>query len=195
MATTGVDIGEKRPERRGSRWSLLVWIGAIALWLLPLVAMQFSREVAWTAFDFGVWGAMLLVACGLFELTVRLSRNTAYRAATGVAIIAAFGLVWVNLAVGIIGDENNPANLMYAAVLLVGILGAVIARFKSGGMALVLVIMALAQGSVGAVALMGGQFTLPIDAGFAVLWLLSAALFAKAARDLKDQTSRTAVSG
>ena len=39
-----------------------------------------------------------------------MTGNSAYRAAVGVAIAAAFILVWMNLAVGIIGSEDNPAN-------------------------------------------------------------------------------------
>ena len=35
--------------------------------------------------------------------------------------MAAFLLIWINLAVGIIGSEDNPANLMYGAVLLLGL--------------------------------------------------------------------------
>jgi hypothetical protein len=58
-----------------------------------------------------------------------MTDNRAYRAAVGVAIAAAFILVWMNLAVGIIGSEDNPANLMYGGVLAIGIIGAVIARF------------------------------------------------------------------
>ena len=55
-------------------------------------------------------------------------------------------LVWINLAVGIIGSEDNPANLMYGGVLAVGVAGAVAARFRPGGMARALAATALAQG-------------------------------------------------
>ncbi len=51
----------------------------------------------------------------------------AYRFAVGVALAAAFLLVWMNLAVGLIGSEDNPANLMYFGVLAVGFIGAIIA--------------------------------------------------------------------
>ena len=56
-------------------------------------------------------------ACGTCELAARMTGNSAYRAAVGVAVAAAFILVWMNLAVGIIGTEDNPAKLMYGGVL------------------------------------------------------------------------------
>ena len=47
---------------------------------------------------------MLAAACGTFELAARMAGNTLYRAAVGVAI-AAFILVWINLAVrSLFGD-------------------------------------------------------------------------------------------
>jgi hypothetical protein len=68
-----------------------------------------------------------------YELAVRMSSDTAYRAAAGIALAAAFILIWVNLAVGIIGSEDELANLMYFGVLAVGIIGALIARFQPHG--------------------------------------------------------------
>ena len=54
----------------------------------------------------------------------------------------------VNLAVGLIGSENNPANLLYGGVLAVGIVGAILARTKAQGMARALFATALAQALV-----------------------------------------------
>jgi thiazole synthase ThiGH ThiG subunit len=51
------------------------------------------------------------------------------------ALVAAMLLVWVNLAVGIIGSEDNPANIMYLGVHAVLILGALLALFRPQGMA------------------------------------------------------------
>ena len=65
--------------------------------------------------------------------TPRASGNAAYRAAAGFALAAAFLLVWVNGAVGIIGTENNDANLLYVGVFGVGFFGALIARFDPLG--------------------------------------------------------------
>ena len=182
----------------GSLWRIAVWGTAAVILLLPLIAMQFTDEVAWDETDFIVFGAMLAAACGAFELAARMTGNTAYRAAVGVAVVAAFILVWMNLAVGIIGSEDNPANLMYGGVLAVGFIGAVIARFRPDGMARALVATAFAQTLAGLVALIAGwgstgenwpQVIVVLTLFFAALWLLSAWLFRKAAR---EQTSASA---
>jgi hypothetical protein len=175
---------ENGSGRRGSRWRIAVWGTAALILLLPLLAMQFTEEVAWDLADFAIFGAMLFVACGTYELAARVTGNTAYRAAVGVALAAAFILVWMNLAVGIIGNEDNPANLMYGGVLAVGIMGAIIARFQPHGMARALVGTALAQALVAVIALIAGLgYTLILTGFFVALWLTSARLFRKAARE------------
>ena len=117
--------------------------------------------------------------------------NTAYRFAVGVALAAAFILLWVNGAVGIIGDESNDANMMYFGVLAVGFIGAIIARFRPLGMARALYATALAQVLVAAIALIAGlgsagpiwpRDILILTGFFVALWLLSAWLFRNAAR-------------
>lgn len=83
------------------RWRIAGWGAAAALLLAPLSAMQFTEEVNWTPFDFAVFGAMLAVAGGAFELVVRLTRRQAVRTVAGTAIAAAFLLAWAHGAVGI----------------------------------------------------------------------------------------------
>jgi hypothetical protein len=82
--------------------------------------------------------------------------NTAYRFAVGVALAAALLLAWMNLAVGVIGTEDDLGNLMYVGVLAVGIVGALIARFRPHGMARALFATALAQALVAVIALILG---------------------------------------
>ena len=124
--------------------------------LLPLLAMQFTDEVAWDLADFAVAGTLLFASGLTYELIARKAGNIAYRAAIGVTITAALLLVWMNLAVGIIGNEENPANLMYCGVIAVGIIGALSARLRPQGMARALFAMALAQTSVAVIALIAG---------------------------------------
>jgi hypothetical protein len=71
--------------------------------------MQFSPEVKWGPFDFAVAGVLLFGSGLTYELVARKMGRIAYRAAAGIAVVTAL-LVWLNLAVGIIGDEGNPAN-------------------------------------------------------------------------------------
>lgn len=177
---------DHRDARPRNPLRIAIWGIAACLLLLPLLAMQFTTEVAWTASDFVVFGAMLLVACGTYELATRMTGSTPFRAAVGVAVVAAFLLVWVNLAVGIIGSEGNRANLMYAGVLAVAVVGAALARFRAHGMARAMVAAAAAQALMAAVALAMGsgealQLT-ALTAVFVALWLASAALFHKASR-------------
>ena len=173
-------------------WRMAPWMISALLLLLPLAAMLFNDEMNWDETDFIVFGAMLLGACGAYELAARMTGSTAYRAAVGVAVVAAFVLIWMNLAVGVIGSEDNPANLMYAGVLAVAALGGFIVRFRPRGMAHVLVATALSQALVGVIALVAGlgstganwpRVIVVLTGFFSALWLLSAWLFRKAARE------------
>lgn len=145
----------KNAGRGLNRWRVAGWSAAVLILLLPLVAMQFTDEVNWSTADFFL-AAGLLAGVGIpFELAVRKTADIAYRAGAGVALVAVFLLVWVNGAVGVIGSENNSANLMYGGVLAIGIIGAAIVRFRAGGMAHTLFAMAGAQALVAIIALIG----------------------------------------
>lgn len=126
------------------------------LLLVPLLAMQYTDEVAWGPGDFVIAGALLFGAGFTYQRVARKGPNTAYRVAAGIAVAAALLLVWMNLAVGLIGSEDNPANLMYAGVLAVGIVGALIARLRPLGMARAMFAAAGVQALVGVIALIGG---------------------------------------
>jgi len=164
--------------------------------LIPLAAMQFSDEVDWNRFDFVVAGALLFGSGLAFELVARKSGDTAYRAAVGVAVATALLLAWINLAVGIIGSEDNPANLMYFAVLFVGILGAGMARLRPRGMARAMFATAIALALVPVIALAVGKSqahalqeppgvwgVLALNAFFVMLFVVSALLFRRSAQD------------
>src|SRR6185295_6327337 len=85
----------------------------------------------------------------------KMMSNKAYRLAVGAALAVVFLLVWMNAAVGgILGDD--PANMMYFGVLLVGFIGAVIARLEPQGMSRALFAMAFAMALVPAIALLIG---------------------------------------
>lgn len=130
-----------------------------------------------------------LLRTALKERTSTVLTRHAYRTAVGVAVATALLLVWVNLAVGVIGSEDNPANLMYFGVLAAGVGGAVAARFRPQEMARALVAVAIAQALVPAIALAVGRpeitpgvlGVLGGNALFVALWVGSAVLFRRAA--------------
>ena len=87
--------------------------------------------------------------------------NTSYKAAVGLAIATPLLLVWVIGAVGVLGVDGDPADLMYIGVLAVGIIRAIIARFQPHGMARALFATALAQALVAVIALILGMHQAP----------------------------------
>ena len=126
-----------------------------------------------------------------YGLRVLGPRSTAYRWATGVSLTAAFLIVWVALAVGIIGEPGDLADGMYVGVLAIGGIGALIARFQAGGMSRTLFATALAQALVPAIALITGvQQTSATPVGaflvmngiLVALFVVSGLLFRSAAR-------------
>ena len=172
-------------------WRIAGWGFAAALIVTPAVAMQFTSEVKWTALDF-VFAAVMIGGTGLLiELAVRKSRNWAYRGGAGLALAAAFLLVWINAAVGIIGGEDNPANLIFPAIVAIAAVGTLIARGRPSGMARTMFVIAAAQALTGAAVFAFGTAStqppgpvglLMLIEGFAAMWLGSALLFRRAAR-------------
>ena len=185
---------EKGGRSRWSRWRLAGWAAGALMLLVALVAKQFIGEVSWVD-NLAQTGALLIGVGVVVELASRKTGEAAYRAAVGLALGSALLLGWVNGAVGIIGSEDNPANLMYGGVLVVGAIGAIIARFKPEGMARVLFATALAQTLVAVIALvgrLGSPYSGPLEiisvnGFFVALFVGSAVLFSKAARGRLDR--------
>jgi len=96
--------GSGHVNQIGSKQFLRVLFGTAAILMVPLVAMQFTREVNWTTSDFVV-AAVLLAGTGMvFELATTKLRTRKSRL-TAVAVIAlGFLFVWAELAVGIMGS-------------------------------------------------------------------------------------------
>lgn len=169
------------------RWRPALWGGAALVLAAPGVAMLLTDEVNWSLVDFATFAAMLTGALGLYELALRMTGSHTYRAATGFALATAFFLVWINLAVGIIGHEGNPANLVYAGVIAVGMAGALIARLRARGMALAMLATAAAQAVVAAGVMIAGYLdSFVLSALFVGMWLVSAQLFRRAAQEQRQ---------
>ena len=175
-----IDTGS---ARRGNPMRKWVWGTAAFLLLLPAVAMRFDGSgVDWDARDFAIIGFMLLAACGTYELAAWMSGSTAYRAGFGIAIATAFLTVWVNLAVGMFGSEDNPLNLMFLGVLAVGLLGVTFSRLQPRALAFAAEATAVAQLVAAGVGLVMGYWETILVACFALPWLAAGQLFRAAAR-------------
>jgi hypothetical protein len=164
---------------------LRIAVVVVLILLVPLLAMQFSGDFRWGVFDFALAGVLLFGVGLSYELVASRLGSLAYRAAVATALGGALMLVWVNIAVGIIGSEGNPANLMYIGVLAVLVIGALIARFRPQGMASPLLATAAAQAIVTVIALFMENFQgavqiVLLNGFFIALWVGSAWLFRRA---------------
>lgn len=179
-----------RLEGRGWTAARIAGWAAVALLIAaPAVAMRYTDEVVWTASDF-VFAAVLLGGTGLaIELLMRVSDDAAYRIGAAMGTVSLLFLVWANLAVGIVGSENDPFNLLYFAVLPIAAFGALVSRLRARGMAITFGAAAAVPLALMVTALMLGKHRQPLDSIgevvavnllLALLFGLSAAFFAVA---------------
>ncbi|HYE85375.1 MAG TPA: hypothetical protein VEA16_03395 [Vicinamibacterales bacterium] len=174
---------ERGARTFGNRWRIAGWGTMAALLLLPLIAMRFTDEVNWDATDFA-FATILMGGVGIgLELAVRMSRHFAYRAGAAAALAAAFLMTWANGAVGIIGSERDPINTIFTGIVALALITAAIARFRPRGMAVAMLTTACAQIVAGVIGFTLDPKGAMLSGIFVVLWLASAALFHKAARE------------
>jgi hypothetical protein len=157
---------------RGSLWRIAGWGIAGLLLLVPVIG-----NFPWTASDY-VFAAVMIGGTGLlFEWAIRKSGNLAYRAGIAAALAGGFMTVWANAAVGMIGPEDNPYNLLFAGVLLIALAGSVVARLRPAGMVWAMAAAAAAQAAAGAGGLAADPRGAVLSMGFGGIWLVAAALF------------------
>jgi hypothetical protein len=125
---------------------LPVLIVPTCMTLIPLAAMILKADGwAWSPADFVIGWVLIAAVVLAFQFITSKTGSFVYRVAAGIGLGTGFLLIWVNGAVGLIGSEDNPANLLYGGVIIVGAIGAVIARLEPMGMARALFATALAQ--------------------------------------------------
>jgi hypothetical protein len=170
------------------RWGRWVLVTA-ALLAVPALLMAFNigvpdpgqgtEGVNWGPMDFVTMGVLLLGSGLLFEYASSRGGSVAHKAAVGIAVLAGLGLIWVNLAVGMMDVE--PANLMYVLVLFVALVGAAIGRFEPREASIAMFATAAAHTVVAAIALLANLGpTLLADAFFILAWVASGLLFRQA---------------
>ena len=110
------------------------------------------------------------------------THKTTFGLASGLSIVTSSLLIWLSLGVGIIGQDGDPANRMYFAVIAIGVIGALLSRFQAPGLARTLLAMAFTQAVIAAIALVtglgqpwSGPLELSLLNGFFVAMFLGAA--------------------
>lgn len=77
--------------------------GIALLLLVPLIAMQFTPEVNWSAFDFGIASILLFGTGVVCELILRKAKSWPSRLVLCVGTLLVLFAVWAELAVGVFG--------------------------------------------------------------------------------------------
>jgi hypothetical protein len=164
---------------------LTVLLVPTGLLLIPLVANFTVDGFNWNPGSFVFFWAILVGVGFAYKWVTRKTGSVAHRIATGLALLAGFMIVWGNLAVGFIGGEDNPANLLYFVALLVVAICAGVSRFTPSGMARAMFIGAFAVAWVPAIALLtrphdfspGVAQVFGLNAFFVLMFVVSGFLF------------------
>lgn len=82
---------------------ILIFLSALMILLIPLIAMQFTAEVKWTISDFVVAAILLLITGLSLELMLRKVKTTKQRVMLSIILFLVFLFIWAELAVGLIG--------------------------------------------------------------------------------------------
>ena len=151
--------------------------------LIPLWGVIYVDDWNWDWHGFVIAGAFVFSAAMLYEFAAKTMRNRAYKLAVGLAVTTSFLVAWSNFVQAV---DVNLFNFMYHGVVVLGLVGAAVARFRARGMAVVMAAMAIAQALVPLIALVFWNTKLAGVLGgngvAIVLFAVSAWLFRRAAR-------------
>lgn len=103
----------------------------------------------WTLFDFVVAGGLLTATLMAGWVIFRRGHSAAHRLAGGLAALGALVMVWANGAVGLVSTPDDSANLLLLGVLPIGLMIAVIERFRAEGLVRGFAVMAVLQLAAG----------------------------------------------
>lgn len=82
---------------------IIIFLISLFLMLIPLIVMQFTDEVNWTTTDFIIAGGLLFGAGLISEIVLRNIKKLSYKVGLLSAILIIVILIWMELAIGIIG--------------------------------------------------------------------------------------------
>jgi len=82
---------------------LSLFTTVIGLLCVPLIAMQFTKEVNWTFSDFFIMGILLSGTALAIELVIRNIKTMKARLILCAFVVFILVIIWAELAVGIFG--------------------------------------------------------------------------------------------
>ena len=172
----------------------------VLILLIPLIAMQFTSEVQWSPADFVTVGILLFCIGLAYEFVRSRNNSVTYQMAAAGTLFTSLLIIWLTLAVGIIGSEDNPMNGLYLVVLGIVLLGANLSHLKAKGLSYTLFTAAVAQMLVPTIAFFvapydfnpGVPHVFALNAVFALMWLGSGLLFRKSASSSAVQSGKLA---
>lgn len=153
---------------------------------IPMLAMLLQTGLQWSVFDFMVVGGLVFTAAMGFMLLRSWSNSPTQSLAAMLAVASTFLVVWVNLAVGLIGAGPHWGNWIYAIIPFVIVGGVMIGGQNVRGLRISMYAAAISFLVIGLIALIAGLQNLPessvreiigINVMFATLYLFSALLF------------------
>ena len=84
--------------------SVLLFSIPFVLLSIPLIAMQFTKEVKWTLSDFLIMGILMFATVFTIDFVLKKVKTFKSRLILVLGIIALLLIVWAELAVGIFGS-------------------------------------------------------------------------------------------
>jgi hypothetical protein len=123
-----------------SKTMLRAALVALGLLIVPLVASRMTPGWNWPPRAFVLVYVLFFGTALAYGLIARKMGVWTYKAGVGVALVAGFALGWSTMVQT--ADSGHPERLWYLSVLVVGFIGACLARLKAPGLAVALFAMA-----------------------------------------------------
>jgi hypothetical protein len=152
-------------------WRVASW-SAIALLLSLPAVLRFP----WSLSDFAIMG-LLLGSVGLgIDFLVRQSSRVSVRLGSIVAVLTGLLTIWVNLSVGMIGDDD-AYNLLFLLPPFLVLVGGIVVRVEPLSMARLCLAAAVLQAAIGLAGYGMDPRGAVVSGSFGLLWFLGATLF------------------
>jgi len=126
----------------------------LLLWMIlnpPAEALSNGDVVGWMT----IWMAGSIITAAVFTFLTNRGKPAEYLLAAGIALIGSLFITVSNGAVGIMGSEDNPANLIYSAMLIGALITLGICRFEAKKLSRAMYVLAAGFAFLAIIALAG----------------------------------------